>query len=235
MKNYIQNYLKNELANWNKLEISWFIFAILFILATLFFRQEQNLIAIFAAIFGVSAAVFTGQGKLSGFILGSINSILYAIISYNYNYFGEVIVKIFVFLPLNVYGIYAWNKHISVISHEAIKRELKLKKFMLVLLIIAISIAIFAYILQLMNNSLPIIDSASSILAVFALILCINRYAEHWLIWIIINILNIVLWIAPFLDGRGKPIAILAMWIFYLINSIIMYIRWKKDVNKNAI
>ena len=39
MKNYIQNYLKNELANWNKLEISWFIFAILFILATLFFRQ----------------------------------------------------------------------------------------------------------------------------------------------------------------------------------------------------
>ena len=59
MKNYIQNYLKNELANWNKLEISWFIFAILFILATLFFRQEQNLIAIFAAIFGVSAAVLT--------------------------------------------------------------------------------------------------------------------------------------------------------------------------------
>ena len=67
-----------------------------------------------------------------------------------------------------------------------------------------------------------------NIVAVVAIYIAIKRYAEQWILWIIVNIVTVIMWAYAFLNGTGH-IAILIMSIIYLINSTIMYFKWKNE------
>lgn len=225
-----------EFLGWKRSEVLYLLFSVSFILVLSLSRD--SVFSIIAAVTGCFAAILTGQGKLGAFVFGIVNSVLYGYISYKYHYYGEVLLKFLVFIPLNFYGIYSWNKNFSKTTHEAIKRHLTVKKGVYLVLLIAIVSSMLGIFLKFINGNLPFVDAFSTVLAVFALILCIKRYCEHWLLWVVINCVNIYLWIVPFFDnGVQKPYAILLMWIFYLVNSIIMYYRWysvEKIENKNG-
>lgn len=227
--NFIQSVvflIKREFAGWHKFDLSWMVFSLVVIFCLSI--SKDSYIAIIAAMTGCLAAIFTGVGKLGAFVFGLINSLLYGYISYKYQYYGEVMVKAFVFIPLNIYGFITWKANFSDRDKEVIKRSLSVYQRLMIAIALVVVTSIYGCLLSLLNGKLPFFDGFSTILAVVALILCVQRYREHWILWIIINCVNIYLWIAPFIDGRGKPIAILLMWIFYLFNSIIMYFRWKK-------
>jgi nicotinamide mononucleotide transporter len=222
---HIPECIKNEFQGWKKTEIAWLIVSISVIL--FLSLNKDSLLSIIAALTGCLAAIFTGQGKLGAFFFGFINSILYGYISYKYQYYGEVMVKLIVFIPLNIYGFFYWLKHFNYKTHETEKRHLSRKQLLLLIIGLLLASIFYGLGLKLLNGQQPFYDGLSTILATTALLLCIMRFCEHWILWIAINCINIYLWIVPFIDGRGKPIAILLMWCFYLINSIIMYYRWQ--------
>lgn len=231
--NKFASYFFNEFRGWRAPELLWLVFSLSVILALSL--NKDSILAIVAALTGCLAAILTGQGKLGAFVFGFINSILYGYLAYKYQYYGEVMVKLFAFIPLNIYGFFCWTKHLSLETHEAVKRHLSNKQRLYLIVTIAATSLIYGVGLQFINGQQPFLDGLSTILAATALILCIKRYCEHWLLWIIINCINIYLWLVPFMDGRGKPIAILLMWGFYLINSIIMYFRWRLREKQQAL
>ena len=53
-------------------------------------------------------------------------------------------------------------------------------------------------------------------------------YTEQWLLWIIVNIVTVIMWIYALNNGTGSAV-ILIMTLIYLINSIIMYFKWKNE------
>ena len=65
-----------------------------------------------------------------------------------------------------------------------------------------------------------------------AQILCVKRYMEQWVLWIIVNIVTVYMWIMAFFNG-GESIATLIMWSVYLLNAIFMFIKWNKE-SKNS-
>ena len=85
-------------------------------------------------------------------------------------------------------------------------------------------------ILKKLGGSLPFVDSASTVFAVTAQILCVKRCTEQWIMWILVNILNISIWYINFSSG-GDNIATLLMWSVYLINAIFMFIKWYREAN----
>ena len=71
--------------------------------------------------------------------------------------------------------------------------------------------------------------------AVTAQILCVKRCTEQWIMWILVNILNISIWYINFASG-GDNIAALLMWSVYLVNAVFMFIKWYREANnKNQI
>ncbi len=224
----LKTFIVKECSNWTKAEIIYLV-ASLAIITTLSVNKD-SIIAIIAALTGCLAAIFTGKAKLGAFFFGFINSILYAYISYKYQYYGEVMVKLFVFIPLNIIGFFSWKRHFDNYYNETTKRRLPLKAAILLLIFTTIVTVIYGFILRELDGALPFVDGVTTILATVALVLCVKRFCEHWILWIITNCINIYLWVAPFLAGTGKPIAVLLMWIFYLINSIVMYVRWLRLV-----
>jgi nicotinamide mononucleotide transporter len=137
-------------------------------------------------------------------------------------------VKFLVFIPLNIYGFTVWIRHINPLGNETSKRSLSWTGRLYLLLTAILLTGGYGLFLTFLEGQYPFWDGFTTILATMALILCIMRYSEHWILWMIINAVSVGLWVAPFIDGRGKPLAVLLMWCFYLINSAVMYLRWRR-------
>lgn len=91
----------------------------------------------------------------------------------------------------------------------------------------------YSYILKLLGGNLPIVDSMSTVFSVIAQILMIKRFTEQWVIWIIVDIVSVIMWIATFFNG-GESVAVLMMWSVYLANAVIMFVKWLKESKQDA-
>ena len=78
----IKEILKNEISGWKKLEVIWLLLAC-FIICALSIYWNDSFMGIVSATTGVACVVCTGKGKLSAYVFGLVNCVLYAIISYN--------------------------------------------------------------------------------------------------------------------------------------------------------
>ena len=99
---------------------------------------------------------------------------------------------------------------------------------MLVYAATAAAIGAYGFVLQLMGGKLPYIDSMSTVVSVVAQVLSIKRLTEQWVLWIVVDVVTVIMWLVNFLQG-GETLATLAMWSVYLINAIIMFIKWNRE------
>lgn len=220
-------YIRFELSGWKKHEILWLALSVITIIAVSF-NLGDGLLGVISAAAGISAAVLTGKGKRAGYIVGTVNAVLYSIIAFDAAYYGEVILKVLVFIPLNIAGFIMWSGYLNQKNSEVVKRRLKNPVRLSILLILIPVIYLFGLFLANLSDSQPFIDSFTTILSIAALILTVNRFAEQWWLWIVVNVFTIVLWIINVAAGSTNY-ATLLMWIVYLINSVFMCIRWMKD------
>ena len=54
----------------------------------------------------MACVVCTGKGKLMAYVFGTVNVVLYAIISLKAKYYGEVMLNLIYYFPMEFYGFY---------------------------------------------------------------------------------------------------------------------------------
>ena len=229
----IKKFVKSELSGWKPFDVIWLVFATAVILGLSIYWNDSP-VSLWAAVTGVCCVILTGKGKRSSFIFGLVNTILYAIVALWAKYYGEVMLNLIYYLPMNFVGFIAWKKYMNDETGEVIKERLSLSKSVVVYAITAVSIVIYGFILKRMGGNLPYVDSMSTVVSVVAQVLSIKRLTEQWVLWIVVDIVTVFMWAVDFMKG-GESISTLAMWSIYLINAFIMFIRWYKEAKKNAV
>lgn len=230
---HIKQFLKNECSGWKVWEVIWLIVSSAVIIGLSIYWND-SLLGIISATTGVMCVVCTGKGKLSAYVFGVINTLLYAIIAYNSKFYGEVMLNVIYYFPMQFYGIYVWSKHMSPETHEVSKREMKLKGKLILGVIVVVATIGYGYLLKLMGGALPYIDALSTVVSVVAMIVSIKMYAEQWLLWIIVNVVSVIMWAIAFAQGNDS-IATLLMWVVYLVNAVVMYRKWLKEAKSNEV
>ena len=225
-------YIKEELKGWKPFDVIWIAIATAVILGLSIYWKD-TWISLIAAVTGVWCVILTGMGKRSSFIFGLINVIFYAIVALQAKYYGEVMLNLLYYLPMNFVGWFAWKKHMNEQSGQVIKERLNFKKSIVVYALTAIMIFIYGLILKKMGGNLPYVDSMSTVVSVVAQILSIRRLMEQWVLWIVVDVVTVFMWAVNFANG-GETIATLAMWSIYLINAFIMFFRWYKESKNTA-
>lgn len=76
------------------------------IITSLSIYWQDTIMGIVSATTGVACVVCTGKGKLSAYIFGLVNCVLYAIISYNANLYGETMLNALYYIPMQFVGFY---------------------------------------------------------------------------------------------------------------------------------
>ena len=225
----INQWLAGELTGWKLPEILWIIFCIA---ATtgLALSLDDTVTGIIAAVTGILYTLLAGKGKISCYLFGTINVLFYGWISFEQRLYGEVMLNWGWYLPMMFAGWFCWKKHMN--KEQIIRKTVLTTKARLIYTVCTLAgIGIYSVILHKMNDSQPIIDSATTILSVTAMILTVKRSADQWIIWTIINALSIWMWVRAY-QLTGGSMAVLAMWGLALINGIIFYIQWNRDIRQ---
>lgn len=223
--------IKNELTGWKIPEVAWLIFSCT-VIAALSIYWGDTLMGIICAITGVACVVCTGKGKLSAYIFGLINCVLYAIISYKAKLYGETLLNTIYYIPMQFIGFYVWKKNMNETKHEVKKIHMKNKNRILWLIIMLMLTFVCGLGLKALGDAMPFVDSFTTISSIVAMILSIKMYSEQWWIWIFVDVFSVYMWWCDFNAGSDN-IATLLMWAIYLGNAIIMCIRWEKEAIKN--
>ena len=129
---------------------------------------------------------------------------------------------------MQFYGFYEWGKNMNPDTHEVYKKKMSLINTVILLISVFALTVLYGLFLQLLNGNLPFVDALSTVVAIIALYISIKMYTEQWLLWIIVNIVTVIMWIYALNNGNGS-VVILIMTLIYLINSIIMYFKWKNE------
>lgn len=228
--NNLSKFLKEECSGWKKWEVIWLIFANLVILGVSAYLGD-NALGIITSMTGVTCVILVGKGKMSNYIFGTVNVLLYALTAWKARYYGDVMLNLLYYFPTNIIGWFVWVRHVDKESNEVYKERMTVKQDIIVTLISIIGIFAYSYILKLLGGNLPLVDSMSTVLSIVAQILMIKRYTEQWIVWIVVDVVSVIMWIAA-LFGEGQSIAVLMMWAVYLANAIIMFVKWYKESKK---
>lgn len=216
--------------HWKTWELIWIVLATVVILGVSVYWHD-TLIGIFAALTGVWCVILTGKGKLSSFWFGTFNTILYAIVAWKARYWGEVMLNLLYYVPMNFVGLYLWSKHMDQQTDEVIKKRLSLKGSILAYGAVAICTLGYGFVLRLLDGTLPFVDAMSTVFSVFAQILCVKRYMEQWVLWVIVDVVTVIMWVYVLATGAGD-VATVLMWSIYLINAVIMLVKWNREAKE---
>lgn len=225
----LKKWIAGECAGWKTGEIIWFSFCVTATVIGAVILNDK-LIGIAAAVTGIFYTLLAGKGKISCYLFGIVNSLLYGWLSYQEKLYGEVMLNWGWYFPMMFIGLFFWGKNLA--GNRIIRKtKLGLKGKIICYLLTAIAIGIYAVILKRMGDTQPLIDSATTVLSVTAMILTVKRCADQWVLWTIVNILSVWMWFRAFrLDGESA--ALLAMWLVALANGIIFYFQWYKEIKQ---
>ncbi len=214
------------LTHWSRRELFWLIFAATSVTVISLLLGDSAL-GIISSLSGIICVVMTAKGKLAAYYFGIVNCILYSIIAYGQTLYGETLLNLFYYLPLQFIGFRVWSKNMEAEQSVVRPIRMSMRQRLYILLGIVLCTAALGWVLEYFGDSLPYVDSFTTVASVLAMTLSAYRYSEQWPLWICINLFSIYMWANRYFTNE-ENIATLLMWNVYLINSIYGLRKWTK-------
>ena len=225
-------FIADQFRGWRKTEIVWLAFSISAIIS-LSMHWKDTVSGTVAAVTGMMYTVLAGKGKPSCFLFGLINTPLYAWIAFKAGYYGDLSLNIYYFVMMFP-GFAAWLKHRSSISEEGIVRtRLSAKDRLLLCAACCAGTSGLWGILHVFNGSRPFCDAITNILSMAAMLLTVKRAIEEWILWILVDAVEVFMWWKAWCAGEGS-ISVLLMWLLFLTNGIYLLSLWIRVENRTS-
>lgn len=221
-------FIKKELTGWGRIERILFPLGIMLIILISLYMNDSK-IALISAICGISYTILAGKGKISCYLFGLLGTLCYAYLAFKNGLYGNLILYLMYYFPMQILGIFQWKRHLKKESQEIIKTTLSNKERLVYLFAIVIFTAAAYFALRYFQDKNPLIDSVTSVLSVAGLLLTVKRCIEQWYVWFVVNGLSVVMWTEAYLHG-SNCFATILMWGTYFILAIYFFYSWRKEL-----
>ena len=190
---------------------------------------KDSPIAVTSAFFGITYTFLAGKGNPVCYLFGITGSSFYGYLSFHNALWGNLLLYIGYYIPMQVVGFFKWNSHLKTGSSEIIKTSLS-KKERFVLSAITLVLTAFAIVvLYYTHDKNPIIDGITAVFSLAGMYLTVRRAIEQWGVWIFVNGLSAVMWGLIALSGE-KVYSTVIMWSVYFVLGIYFYFCWKEEL-----
>lgn len=200
--------------------------SILLISVTFFAFRSSDYLTLAASLIGAISLIFNAKGNPFGQVLMIIFSILYGIISFTFEYYGEMITYLCMTAPMALIALISWlkNPYKGNKSEVKVSRLKKCEPIFLFLLSLAVTF-IFYFILSYFNTA-NIIPSTFSVTTSFiAAYLTFRRSPYFALAYASNDIILIILWILATTKDISY-ISVIVCFIVFLFNDLYGFISW---------
>lgn len=183
--------------------------------------------ALAASLVGVTALIFIAKGRIPGQILTILFALLYAWISFDFRYYGEMITYLGMSAPIAAWTVIVWLRHPCRETASVAVARLSRRKLVLLLLATAAVTAGFGWLLAVLGTAcLPvsIFSVTTSFLAAGLLLLRSPAYA---LAYAANDLVLIALWaLALRTDRSALPMVV--CFCMFLGNDLYGFFNWRR-------
>ena len=184
----------------------------------------------FAAFLGVLSVWFAKKNKILVYPTGIISTLIYVWILFKNQLLGDLIVNAYFFL-MSIYGWFFWSRKHEGNFQNRISR-LKLNESIFGLIIFTFGFISVDYIYNISNweeNYISSIDTLTTALFCSAMWFMARRKIEHWILWIIGDIISVPLYIY-----KGLYFTSIQYLIFTII-ALLGFFTWLRELNKKKL
>lgn len=207
--------------------VLWFS-SLAVITASFFIFDGSAPLSLAASLIGVTSLIFNAKGNPVGQLLMVIFGIMYGIISYTFDYYGEMITYMGMTVPMAIVALISWmrNPYNGNRSEVKVNRLKKGEIIFLVFLTAAVT-ALFYFILKAFHTA-NLIPSTLSVTTSFAAVYLTFRRSPYFAIAYAANdVVLIVLWVLATISDMSYMSVTICFAVF-LINDIYGFINWIK-------
>ncbi len=212
-------------------KLIWSI-SVLVIIASFFLFENDGILTLIASLIGVTSLIFCAKGNPFGQLLMIIFAVIYSIISFSFQYFGEMVTYLGMSLPMAVFSLVSWLKN----PFNESKSEVRVNKitckevaFMSVLTLV-VTVA-FYFILKYFNTANLIPSTFSVSTSFLAAYLTFRRSPYFALAYASNDIVLIILWVmASFYDN--SYISVVICFVVFLVNDLYGFISWLRMMKR---
>lgn len=181
---------------------------------------------VLAVLLGILSVWYAKKENILVFPTGIFSTALYVYICFKFALYGDVIINVYYTL-MSVYGWFMWHRKIEGNSIEITQSTIKDMMWALVIFVTTAAFVILVYLyFERFNRITDYFDTFTTGVFFAAMWLMANKKIEHWLFWIVGNIISIPLYFVKGLGFSGLQFTI------FLILAIQGYFEWKKHLNK---
>ena len=217
--------LKNYFS---KSEIILWLSSVLLIVGSFGIFDRESYLVLTASLIGVTSLIFNAKGNPFGQFLMVIFSLLYGVISYSFDYYGEMITYLGMTMPMAVFALIAWLRNPYKENRSEVKVNSVGKGEILTMTALTAAVTVLFYFIlkyfQTANIALSTLSVTTSFVAVY---LTFRRSPLFALAYASNDVVLIALWILASLHDV-RYVSVVVCFVAFLVNDIYGYISWQK-------
>jgi nicotinamide mononucleotide transporter len=196
----------------------------------------EHWLEIFGALAGIVYVLLEIRQNIWLWPVGIVTSSVYIIVFFTSKFYADMSLQVY-YLVISFYGWYAWsygtlNHEPATPNHEPNTLHPVTTPLRLAVKLAGVYIILHAamwYILANHTDS-PVAgwDSFTTALSVIATWMLARKYIEHWILWIIVNIVSMILYIYKGLYPTT------ALFLVYTLMAVVGYREWSRDMKSNV-
>ena len=184
------------------------------------------LLEIIAASLGVISVIFAKNENIFVFPTGIISTVIYVYICYKFILYGDMVINIYYTL-MSLYGWYIWSFKVSVDNIIiSTSKAIDVVRGIFIFLSTIIIISCVYMFFDRMSYITDYLDIFTSAIFFTAMWLMANKKIEHWIFWIVGNMISVPLY---YVKGLGFSSV---QFTIFLILAIMGYKEWRKKLIK---
>ena len=209
------------MTNKKKIIIGLQVVATVYLLGNMLYSNLQafDLMSTAMGLLGLFGNILLAHKKSSTFALNMSNNILGGVLSFQNRFFAEVGMNVIYFVTQAVQGIPYFKKHKDETGEVVTKSEVEPIK---IITYIAFGTLAMGLISKYFDGNMVVLDSIQNGIAIGAQLRQMNGNADGWLLWVLSNIINIIVWASV-----GNWILV-ASFAAYAIVAVSGYLNWSE-------
>ena len=180
------------------------------------------------AVTGIINLVLCARGNIWNYAFGIVYNAIYVYISWKSRLYADSAIYLLYYLPMQFIGWFSWKKNQNQESGAVNAVHLTRRTALMLLLVAAVLIPVFAWILGLpaIGDSQPWLDATTTVVSILAMYMMVKAIAEQWYIWIVLDAVQVVKWTIATVQGEEHAALMLVMFAFFLANAVYGLIQW---------
>jgi len=220
--------MRNPFANLTKFEWILWVCSVILVVLSFGMGKSFHMLTLAASLVGVTALIFVAKGDVWGQALTLVFSLLYALISLEFRYYGEMITYLGMTAPIAALSIVSWLRH----PYQKGKSEVKVaqltkgKIVRLAVLTVAIT-TLFYFILKAMDTTNLFFSTVSIATSFLASYLMFCRSSAYALAYAANDVVLIILWVLAAMENPAYLPMVVCFAVFFC-NDIYGFLNWRK-------